>query len=513
MAQTTPSSLVRSSALLLSLCLALAGCSSASDTAPTEVQSDPALTGAPVQESVLVILDGDTKEWPTEQAITADEHYLYVRFAVENEQFTLQSAPQTVSLLVDLDGDSRTGKPGKPPVNNLGVDLEVQFSPRTGGPGVAAYAFTPGGKRTKIPTADLDFAFAPTYAASWYEARISRTPDKANGLPSAGLFSTGAVRAIVVTLDASAEIDGYSDLMEIEVGPACPGGKRLSSLDLPMKPQDAIRVMTYNIERSSPVNKPAQFSRIFQAINPDIILIQEWEEGDADSVRGWFTALVPTAEGWHVRKSEGTLAEGGGVAIVSRYPLAPILGDSLTVLDSDRGRDRAFPVRFVGAKVTTPLGEVIAASTHLKCCGSKGTAEDIRRMAEARSINANLSAVAGASPTAIRIVAGDLNLVGSRPPLDLLRAGLDVDRTDLSIADAYVLGNPSMYTWRDPGQPFSPGRLDYILYSDGCANVVNAFILDTTRMSEESLARMGLDSTDTNVSDHLPVIMDLHPNK
>ena len=132
-------------------------------------------------------------------------------------------------------------------------------------------------------------------------------------------------------------------------------------------------------------------------------------------------------------------------------------------------------------------------------------------MDEARAISAAFGAASDAANAQLRVIGGDLNLVGSRPPLDLLRSGIDVDGSDLDVVDPKVLGDRSFYTWWEEGNEFSPGRLDYLLVGDSGANVANAFVLDTTRMSDESLARCGLDKTDCAASDHRPMVIDLIP--
>ena len=104
---------------------------------------------------------------------------------------------------------------------------------------------------------------------------------------------------------------------------------------------------------------------------------------------------------------------------------------------------------------------------------------------------------------------GDINLVGSRTPIDILKRELDSDETDLTIADTPVHGDGAIYTWRNPKDRFSPGRLDFLLYSDGSLSVVNAFVLDTTRLADEVLNESGLDLAATNSSDHLPVVIDI----
>ena len=130
-------------------------------------------------------------------------------------------------------------------------------------------------------------------------------------------------------------------------------------------------------------------------------------------------------------------------------------------------------------------------------------------MAECRAINKAMQQHAAASSPAIRLVSGDMNLVGSRPPLDVMRASIDADGSDLSAADAMVHGDLAYYTWKDPITPFTPGRLDWLVYSDATVKARQAFVLDTSRLGAEVLTRLHLTADDSAAADHLPVIVDL----
>lgn len=506
------------------LSLPLAACAQPEGPARGHYTTQALLSGEAGTSAITI--DGDTADWPGDTPILADDHYLYLRFAVENSQYTLQSNPKTTSILLDLDSDRTTGETSNlAPFNTLGIDLEIDFSPRNGAAiknGVIAQSIDRQGRRTLVPIESLDLICSPTYAASWYELRLSRTPSTTPNsttplpFPSRGLMSQGPITAIFATRDANGRISGYSDPCTAQAPPAARSAL-LGTADLPAKAASAVRVMQYNVEKSGPANNPELFKRLFQAAKPDIVLIEEWETGDAASVQAWFTAMVEAEAVWSVRKAQGDNSQGGGVAIVSRYPIAPLVGDTLSTPGIPSARNQnppPHPVRFISATVTTPVGDFLVAATHLKCCGSKDTAEDKTRMAEAAAINTYLATQLDNTPQAtIRLIAGDLNLVGSRPPLDLLRARLDSDKTDLVVANPLVLGDRSLITWRDPQTGFSPGRLDYILYSDANAEIVSAVVLDTARLSDESLARLGLDRTDSQASDHLPLIVDIKPRR
>ncbi|GIW74046.1 MAG: hypothetical protein KatS3mg103_0568 [Phycisphaerales bacterium] len=279
---------------------------------------------------------------------------------------------------------------------------------------------------------------------------------------------------------------------------------------LPAKPARGLRVLSYNVEHTSPAKNPAPFARVLSVLQPDVMLFQEWVEGDDQALRAWLTAHVDDQTTWHVLKGQAW-----GVAIASRYPLTPA-----TAVDAPNPVNPQQPLRFLSAFVQTPAGPVLVGTTHLKCCGTKDSREDRQRLTEATTI-ADMVAKAldappqpddapAAQPWAV-VLGGDMNLVGSRPPLEALAHGTDLDGSDLAVAPAQHLGDPVHYTWFDPGNAFTPGRLDYLLYSDASATAVHAFVLDTTKLGEAALARLGLDPTDTAASDHLPLVLDLVP--
>ena len=62
----------------------------------------------------------------------------------------------------------------------------------------------------------------------------------------------------------------------------------------------------------------------------------------------------------------------------------------------------------------------------------------------------------------------------------------------------------------DAGQPFVPGRLDFLLYSDASLSLARSFVLDTRDLSPRWLKNHRLRPADTaDASDHLPIVADL----
>ena len=81
---------------------------------------------------------------------------------------------------------------------------------------------------------------------------------------------------------------------------------------------------------------------------------------------------------------------------------------------------------------------------------------------------------------------------------------------DLVPVQAYRLTDRSMATWRNEYQPFSPGRLDFVLISNSTLAVERAFPFEAEELSEDLLATMGVREDDSRIAaDHLPLVVDL----
>jgi len=473
-------------------CLAglLAGCASQPRTAPTTAAAPPA--------GSAIVIDGDVREWPEDVALIADGDWLSFRVSTGRNDRAIQASDESLVLDFDTDADPSTGKQIEDA--SIGADLEVCFSPIGDdgkiGSGVAVYSYADG-VRTDGTASDIDFCFAPTPASEWYEGRLSRRPHAGLGL--APLTGRG-VRAVFTVYAPPDELIGRTDVLEA-VYPPLGDDDGLCSAELPAKPEGAVRVVSWNVLRSSPMDQTGPFANILTALDPDIVLFQEWDE-PADTIESWLLALVPSETGWHVRKGDAW-----GVAVASKYPLTPLGPDSIVLGGAEH------PVRLVAAEVDTPLGLVAAGSIHLKCCGGAGSVEDQTRLAEAALINDTLEDALSDSGANVRVFAGDFNLVGTFPPLDVMRDQLDLGGASLRVARTLVLGDNAIYTWREDGNAFAPGRLDYLVYGDAGADLLNAFVLDTRRLDDTSLARMGLYRADSEASDHMPLVVDLRPTR
>jgi endonuclease/exonuclease/phosphatase family metal-dependent hydrolase len=471
-------------ALVGGVALATYGCQSPLGRRNTELPNK--------KQAISVVVDGCFDEWPKGATAMADEDYLYLRTPAGHET-NLQKTRPTIAIWLDMDDDDDTGRTDRlqPTSKTYGFDLEVEFSPHPSRKGAAIYANPGEDRRVPIALAAVDAMHAPTFAAEEFEVRISRQFAGGFGLPLKGLNTNGAVSGVIVTRTRTGDATVSKTF---RVSAPC----RRESLDraekfIPPRPRDGLRVVSYNVLYGSPVGDPAPFGRILRSLDPDIVLIQEWFEIDAVKLARWFKTNVSEKFDWHA-----ATAPNMGLAIVSRHAVG------------QRPITNEIPgLRCLAADVHTPFGDVAAVSVHLACCGSAGSKEDQRRVVEAEAIHEVIRRL----ERSMIVAGGDLNLVGSRKPLEVLCGGHSQETSLLKWADTLVLGDSAIYTWRSPTDIFLPGRLDYLLFSDPALEPINAFALDTLRLSRSFLDEASLMRDDSEASDHIPIVLDVRPRR
>ena len=112
------------------------------------------------------------------------------------------------------------------------------------------------------------------------------------------------------------------------------------------------------------------------------------------------------------------------------------------------------------------------------------------------------------TPDSPMIILGDMNLVGLAQQQRTLLTGDIVDENRFgsdfapdgdgsALADLKppVTGLPMFFTWYNSQSPFSPGRLDYIVYTDSVLEPGNRFVLFTPTLSNQTRAAFGLAPT------------------
>lgn len=459
-----------------------------------------------------VVVDGAFHEW-SDESIRVDGHDVSVRLELP-EEITLQAATYSVALLVDVDGDPETGA-GLDQVEgdtDVGAEIAIVFSPRgarpsAGGQGVAALRLLDRGGTRPLPHAALDLVFAPTHASDRFEVRFARRVD---GHPQlAAELAEGEIEVTAIAVGRTNELIWRRSLGRAAVPPLASSELRGRPM-VPARPDHAVRVVSWNVLFASPARAPEPFARILRALEPDVILVQEWEKADGPALERWFHRHVGGR--WHALDSAGW-----GVAVLARWPLTRLGPSAIArpgAIPTDALREEE-ALRLAAAIVESPHGPIAVASVHLSCCGGAGSKEEDARRAEARLVRETLLRALAENDgraVALRVVGGDLNLVGTRAPLDILRSGLAADGSDLVAAPAGVPGDRAVYTWRGRrGSRFSPGRLDFLLHGGG--ELVHGFAFDSVRLDEEERARLRVRSADSAASDHLALVLDLRPGR
>jgi len=294
----------------------------------------------------------------------------------------------------------------------------------------------------------------------------------------------------------------------------------------------AARLVTYNVywdsifERVNP-ERAAGFARVAGAINPDIWAFQEVgsitpgiPSSTSAELKDLLDTVQPITDGWHVWKS-------GSLAIASRWPLA------LQVSGIAPAAERRVMAALVDLPDDAFESDLYIINSHYRCCG--GTANDPARqqnsdaiinwIGQAKTPGGNVELPLN---TAMAVL-GDFNIVGGLQPLDTLLTGEvqdtarygpsqppDWDGTSNALLDARHNALPAgpLWTWRDDTSIFTPGRLDFITYTDSVMSPVHSFVLNTAIMTSEELLATGLQPFDallngtTGDYDHLPIVMD-----
>lgn len=482
-------------------------------------------------EPTRIVVDGRLDDWsnvplafsdPTDDQgcaltdiqdvyITNDDTYLYLRLQI-GVLTNLQSIAGPIRLYFDVDQDPTTGWP----VGAIGSDFVFMFPELRG----AEQSDTTYELNT-ISHATLEHYSSPSYAAVEFELRFRRDVS----LPERGIgvFESDAFDLIIEAQSIGGE--------PCEFAPDQPAGHTYTLATGPIEPLEVIdlrkcnaghvRIVTWNMSNNGLFERTPYFERILQALQPDILAFQEIHEGEARTIV-LLTTILPIPEGgvWNVYRTADD-------AICSPFPLRKKLGD--TIPSTNRGQAMAL----VDLPDDDAESDIYIISAHMKCCGSHGSPEDMQRQ---RHSDANVNwlrdlrtpgEIEDLDPDTPIVVAGDFNMVGGPQPLRTLITGdiqdeatfgsdspPDWDGTDLADLVPRHNAAAAAFTWRDPTNRFTPGRLDFVLFTDAVASASKAFVFNTADLSPADLERYGVLPGDSqSASDHLPVVVDLlvHP--
>ena len=427
--------------------------------------------------------------------IANDSERLYFRIETGIE-LNLQE-DNSLALYLDTDDNSSTGRS----IQGMGADVSWRFGWRSG----VVYRAT--GNLTYY-WADAEVIALPTVTSNEFEISFRRDGD---GGASEPLFPGSSFRWLMVD-EASA---GDRVPNSGQIGPRYIFDETpvpsYQSIPLLKQSSNHLRVVSYNMLWGGLNERTEYFTRILQALQPDILCFQEMSRSAYD-VRSLIEQILPLEQGanWSVAWQVDTVT-------LSRYPLldySSTSGNVVTLLDLPEAISPK-PIFIVNA--------------HFPCC-----ANDAGRQAE---VDAVVAYIRGAveepgdifltQDTPILIL-GDFNFVGDSQQLATLLQGdiiheatygqdypMDWDGSSLTDILVYQNSTPNACTWWDEESSYGPGRLDYMIYSDSVFRVAKSFCLRTETMADTDLDLYGLQQNDcSEASDHFPLVADfiLYPS-
>jgi endonuclease/exonuclease/phosphatase family metal-dependent hydrolase len=504
------------SLLVAALLMGSLGCSTSDPGETRDVPPEPA-TSFPTQPA-RILIDGASSDWedasvrhadPEGDGQTLDLGRLWVAHDAERLFLRLEVGATVnlqegndLTLYLDTDADASTGTSAR----GLGAELTWTFGERSG-------RVHRGGDTVEVRHEDLGFASLPTVRSSVFEVALDRSATPGG----AALFAGDSLRiALSGGGDQLPDADGgvgyaFSSASLPDLDAATLGRSQAGDL----------RLLSYNVQRDRFFDAAprSSYSRILQAVQADVVGLQEVYEHSAEETLGVFNDLYGASTGatWQAAKA------GLDLVLLTRYPIEA----SHTISGYEGNRSGAFLLDTRDA-LGTPLVYVL---THPPCCNYADAtpSRDAQRQQVVDAIAAFVRDVkAGEGPFAVPdrtpiVVAGDMNFVGSPQNAETLRTGTivntdrygegtapDWDDSPLLDTNPRQAGTPLHVTWDDPGSSFPPGRLDYTYVSDSVVEVVNEYVLHTPALPASTLAAHGLEADDTRTaSDHLPLVVDI----
>lgn len=456
-----------------------------------------------------VVIDGLTNDWNEDcesyndagdhnildiksLKVTNDDKYLYLNIAFTKE--ILLNNNNNLKLFLDTDNNAATGFS----VNGIGAELTWLFGQRHG------FMFD---QHEKVYHNEIGFVALPTVTSTHFECRIARNSMSDSAQP---LFTGSEIKIVLADGDNGDILPNQGNYVKYTFRDDLMQDHTSKSF---LRPQETdVRILTYNVLHDGILKEDRRpyFQRILRSIYPDVIVFNECWDSSAEEAQTALNEMLPLIGGriWNTIKLDQ------GNIIASVYPIK----ESWALQEK---------MRLTAALLDMPdnkyKNDFLVIAAHLRCCGAN---EERQLEADAFAqfiLDAKQEGGVITLPDNTPILmAGDLNLVGYSQQLKTLLTGdiinekygdggmLDWDNTPLEDVISLHTDEPVAITWRNDKGSFWPGRLDYTIITNSVMNVVNAFTIETTQMSEERLLANGLEKNDTdNASDHLPKVTDI----
>ena len=288
----------------------------------------PAKVPEPVPVPSFILHDGKFEDWhgiepavtdsPNDASpnmldlsslwITDDADYLF--FRLELEQEILLQVSNGLTLYLDLDDDPKTGQP----VHDIGVELAFTFGERRG------WFVT---ETDTIEYETLGLNIAPTTMGKAFEISLEW-----NASPELKQFQFGAKPFRLCIADKT----GGDVLPSVRYIPKKQTRPPLPTIDFEKEDSSHFRLVTHNVNRRHfHEDKRDAFTRVYRALQPNMLLLQEAYAGTAEEILDYFRlALGESISGqWHAYK-----AGEEATVLMSPFPASKVvpLGKSAAYL-------------------------------------------------------------------------------------------------------------------------------------------------------------------------------------
>ncbi len=417
--------------------------------------------------------------------VANDENFIFIRFEILYE-INIQS-DNNIEIYIDSDNNINTGQN----INGIGADFRYDFSDRDG------FAFS-----EYVRHEDVGLVTSPTVSSTQFEIAFERNKI-INGQPLFG----NTIKILLKDGSADMQPDAGETITYTMASGSPPDP--LPFYSIPKQNPDHLRILSYNVQFDGffESNKIPSFTRILQATDPDIIAFQEIYDHSSWQTKNQVEDMLPSEPGeeWYHVKIDPD------IIMVSRFPLL----NGIAIGGFGNG---AFKID-LKEKYNT---ELLLLNAHTPCCGNNsGRQEEVDAMMSlVRNIkNGGFIPLPEGAPI---ILCGDMNFVGFARQLETLVTGdilnnsiygddfaPDWDGQPFVDGRAFATNRPMAFTWYDTGSSFSPGRLDFMVYSGSVLETQNSFSLFTPALPTDTLSKYNLFTGDaTFASDHLPVVFD-----
>ncbi|MFT5765773.1 MAG: hypothetical protein ACI8X3_003210, partial [Saprospiraceae bacterium] len=356
-----------------------------------------------------------------------DENYIFFLLEIGNE-INFQDN-NNITIYIDTDGNAATGSM----INGIGAELAYTFGERSG------FVYLSGNTQ-EIYQDDIFLVSAPTVSSSKFELVIKREATFF-GSP---LFPNDNFQLVFKDNSTNGDIlpdnnGGVSYIFSVDLPEPLP------VYSIQKKTNADLRVLSYNVLSDGlfDASRVSSFTRILQAIRPEIIGFQEIYDHSSSQVADQVESMLPstTGEEWFHANA------GSDIHAISRYPIL----ESYTIEGNG-----AFLIDL--PDIDENLLFIIA---HPPCCNN-----DEGRQMEIDAMMAFLrNAKEGIGPLQLQtdapiIIVGDMNLVGDRQQLETLLTGNiadeftygadfepDWDGSNLKDSRPYTTHLPMSFTW------------------------------------------------------------------